>query len=201
MPKYRGLTLPDVRQFFTRFVDQGSVPNIQESHEAFLVYMDCTYFYPPPSTVFINGEEIRQWHMSESAYWTAIRECNAEFNDACNYRPGATLTMTIGGNRRLYPANVAGLPSTNASTSFSIRMQILEPRTVTACLPRSEYHMYIRGVTVGRDEKSMPFFHATRMVSASLVEVVLKYDSPARVMDAVTDDFGRISIVTLIFSR
>jgi hypothetical protein len=197
VPKYYGLTMDAVKDFFVQYVEAPAQPNVQDAGDAFLVYMDSAWQYPRPSARFLDGTLLREWHLTESVYWDAIRATNREFDEAATYHPDRPIRLTVHQGRHLYPNGVDGLPRSNAHESFSRRVKQLAPRTATVRLARSLYPEYIQRLLHSHGHDSMPLIVSTVAIDDddTILEIVLRYDTPGWITNCIRTDVGNMTVV------
>ncbi len=202
VPRYEGLDRDAVRDFFVRFLatdDEKWGVNIQESADYFFVFLE--HAYPPPSTRFLNGELIRQWHLSTDAYWAAMRQCNEAFRDASTYHAGEALSMWAGGNTRRYGEPTPALPKESAYEAFNHKRKQLNPTVVTVRLEREHYQPYVRHLFTSTTSETAPLISCAMIDGTSQMNICLQYPLPGWIMNCVSDDFGRIDSLTFVFSN
>lgn len=195
VPKYEGLTRDAVEQFFRGCCNPGDdvrfTVNVQDIDNRFLVYMEGVYCYPRPSTRFLDGTLISQWHMSTSVYWNMMFVYDARFRAVASHNPGdPPPTLCIHNGIRQYPgdgdARFNGLPYTAKCEAFHMKIQRMHASVARAVLRREHYHAYIRSLAIGHNQMGMPLISRTTQLDEDRVQVTLKYDGPDWVLSCAS---------------
>ncbi len=211
VPKYEGLTRKAVKKFFKKHCkpdnDARFKAYVQDiDDDRFLVYLDGCFHYPRPSTRFLDGTLIREWHMTTSAYWNTMRVYNEEFREfATHHAYDQAPTVHIQRGARYYPGEgderIADLPPTARSEGFRMKLQHMQATVARVTLQSGHYYAYMRALVNSHGPGSLPLITDTVSLDKDRLQLTLKYASNNLVTACIVAMLPtETSLVTIAFS-
>ena len=199
VPKSNDWSLADVERFFSDFCVEGYTPNVQESEDSFLVYVDGGYCIPPPGTRFLDTDElIRNWHLSEEGYWKLIRESNPLFLRASTHLAEELIQMEYDADGKHYPNEIPNLPKQNAYYSFKERVKNSGYHYVSVTMDKEDYHTYLRLLINSHLPSYMPLIVQTQ--DGERVTMKLYYEKKCEIMKCIVNDYQKLMNLSFLFS-
>lgn len=161
---------------------------IHEDDHSFVIYLGGRWQYPPPSTVYLDGQLLCGYHISTREYWDYLEIHHSQFKKACTYTKGETIYVFNGKHKDL-----PDLPSMNGYESFRKKLYSSGKLKAVVIISRNKYGEYIKNLTHSYNVPDLPLISTT--VNGDNVEILLEFQKTEGIFHCFDIGYGGIPII------
>lgn len=141
----------------------------------YIVYFEGGYVMPPPNKEYMDGELLRNYHITEGAYWNLVEKYDKNFALACNAGV-AKVTRLNGDISYNYPEFKPSLPAKAPSVAFERYSLRTKKELCIVTVNTSKYYAFLKSIVRSFPESRCPVIVASNPnEKTSKMEIALKF--------------------------